>query len=179
MAIFADVGIGSAWRAVGVLAVAALAGVGCGSNTNPNPQLTFSTTDGGADARVGGGMGSGTASTTPGTSSSSTDGGRLLPDGGLDGLVAGTTFTQLFDTVFSVSCGGGDCHNPASRGGVSFFTELNGYNSVRGFVIPGDSAHSQLFFILANGQMPPNGPPLTPSQLAMVASWIDAGALNN
>jgi hypothetical protein len=178
MTTFADVGRGSAWGAAVVLA--ALAGVGCGSATNTYPQLTFSTKDGGADAAPGGGgTASGTARMSPGGSPSSPDAGRILGDGGLDGLVAGTTFSELFATVFSVSCAGGDCHNPGSHGGVSFFTELNGYNSVRGFVRPGDASGSELFLILANGQMPKNGPPLSPTELAMVASWINAGALNN
>ena len=181
MTTFADVGMGWVKLGVGMMAVAALAVASCGSNdVNPNPLISHATVDGGADGSTSGGSsGTAAAGTTPGTSPTPVGSGQSRRDGGVDGLLAGATFTDLYNNVFLVSCGGGDCHNPGSHHGVNFFTQQNGYASLIGFVVPGDAGRSRLYQILANGSMPPNGPPLSPAELAMVASWIDAGALNN
>jgi mono/diheme cytochrome c family protein len=46
-------------------------------------------------------------------------------------------------------------------------------------IVAGKSADSFLFEQVANGKMPKRGPKLTPDQLKIISSWIDAGAQNN
>lgn len=167
------------------MAALALAGAGCGSNDSVNtyPPLPSGNTDGGTDAAGGATARSRSAGATSGTSptpTTPTNPGLDRVDGGLDASVVGATFSQLYNTIFVVSCSGGDCHNPGSHGGVSFFTENNGYASLQSQVRPGDARGSRLYQLLLNGQMPPPPNPALPAtQLALIASWIDAGAPND
>jgi hypothetical protein len=156
----------AAWALVGTLA-----GTGCGDVTNPNPPLpSMSAADAGAPSR-----GVARASTRPGEDAGAADTGRrAVGDGGPT-----LGFSDLFATIFLPSCAGGDCHAPGARGDVSVLTELNAFNSLVRFVVPRNSAGSQLFTVLASGRMPPNGPRLSSSELADIAAWIDAGALND
>jgi mono/diheme cytochrome c family protein len=89
------------------------------------------------------------------------------------------TFASLYASIFVPSCSGGSCHDPGSQHGVSFVSQMTGYDSVRGMVTPRNAPGSELYTVLASGRMPPNGPMLSPDQLAAIASWIDAGASND
>jgi hypothetical protein len=161
-------------RVVGHLAAwalfATLASAGCGDVTSSNPPLpSAGGGDGGPPSR-----GVARASTRPGDDAGADGGRRTAVDGGPT-----LGFSDLFATIFLPTCAGGDCHNPGARGDVSVLTELNAYNSLVRFVVPGDSAGSKLYKLLAAGKMPPDGPRLSSSELAAIAAWIDAGALNN
>jgi mono/diheme cytochrome c family protein len=92
---------------------------------------------------------------------------------------AGPGFGDLYATIFLPSCSGGDCHNPGSRGGVNVLTELNAFNSLVTFVVPGNAAASRLYQIVVSGEMPRGGPRLSSTELADIADWIDRGAPND
>ena len=94
---------------------------------------------------------------------------------------AGATFTALYGTIFgTATCAGTLCHNPGIQKAVDFSTQANAYNSLKFEVVPGNSAGSALYKLLANGTMPPDpAPKLTADQLTAVAAWIDAGALDD
>lgn len=46
-------------------------------------------------------------------------------------------------------------------------------------IVPGDAGESILVQQLVKGKMPKRGPKLTPTQIQLIADWIEAGALNN
>jgi len=46
-------------------------------------------------------------------------------------------------------------------------------------VTPGDLSQSVLYLLVQSGQMPANGPPLTPVQVGTIRQWIEDGAPNN
>ena len=129
--------------------------IGCGSSDPPNPTPPSSYSTAGGDA---------------------TDAGK---DGAADPSASDATFTNLYVTVFSVSCAGANCHDPGTRGGMSFHTPQSGYASANAMVRPGDAPTSRLYQVLASGKMPKDGPPISQAQLQMIASWIDAGALDD
>jgi hypothetical protein len=157
----------AAWALVGTLSSA-----GCGDVTSPNPPLPSAAAgDAGAGAPS---RGVARASTRPGDDAGADGGRRMVVDGGPT-----PGFSDLFATIFLPSCAGGDCHAPGARGDVSVLTELNAFNSLVRFVVPGDSAGSELYKLLAAGKMPPDGPRLSSSELAAIAAWIDAGALHD
>ena len=164
-------------RRLGMLALApVLAAGGCGGATNPNPLLPPPSSDAGLPA--GGGSpaaGAAKASVAP-ASDAGTD-VRRRPLG--DASATGPGFGELFSTIFLPTCSGGDCHNPGSRGGVNVTTELNAYNSLVQLVSRGDALGSDLYRILASGEMPRGGPPLSSTELADIAAWIDRGAPND
>ena len=112
--------------------------------------------------------------------------------GGLAGGTAGSgekpaTFSQVYSMVLAVpssspsSCAGASCHIPGSgQSRVKFDTKSDAYKSLISLaVIPGDSAGSTLYTNLATGVMPMGRPMLSDALIALVASWIDAGALND
>lgn len=121
------------------------------------------------------------------------DGGSgVAGAGGLAGSTVGggerpATFSQVYSMVLAVpsssasSCAGASCHIPGSgQSKVKFDTKSDAYKSlVSVAVIPGDSAGSTLYTNLATGVMPMGRPMLTDALIALVASWIDAGALND
>jgi hypothetical protein len=132
---------------------------------------------GGAAGFVGGGGqpgGSGGATgVTASTRSSTTDGGNS-GDGG-----SAPTFTQLYSTVLTSYCAGSACHNPGSQKGISFASQSSAYSAISNRVIPGDGEGSSFFYTVNSGTMPPGGPKLSATNLAMIRAWIDAGALDD
>jgi len=92
--------------------------------------------------------------------------------GGTGGTTA--TFSQIYATIISPRCV--SCHN-ASRadGGV----RLHNYASVFGQVNVSNPQSSPLFNEVNSGTMPPAGNPLTPTQVSLILTWIQAGAPNN
>ena len=138
---------------------------------------------GGASGQSGrsGGTGDGgsgvAAATGQGGLAGGSDGGRENP----------ATFSQVYSMVLAVpsssasSCAGAGCHIPGTgQSKVTFDTKSDAYKSLVSLaVVPGDSAGSTLYTNLATGVMPIGRPMLSDALIALVASWIDAGALND
>jgi hypothetical protein len=125
----------------------------------------------GSGGRGGGAAGHGGA---PGTGTV-IDAGAPNPDAGPE------TFTYVYNNVLRVYCSDRNqpCHNPGSQRGVSFSTQALGYTFARRYVEPGNAIDSWLYYAVDVGYMPPTNP-LVPADLkAVLAAWIDAGALNN
>ena len=137
----------------------------------------------GTSGAVGrGGSAGGSSAGTNGRAGASGTGGR---GGGAGGSSAGgtggaaPTFTQIYDNILVVSCGGSQCHNPGSQKGVSFASQSSAYSSVSKLVTPGNGAGSSFYQTVNSGAMPPGGPKLSAANLALIQAWINAGALNN
>jgi hypothetical protein len=112
------------------------------------------------------------------------------PDGGSGVIDAGATdggavtFTQLYTTMFNnpayaSNCTGGGCHNPGTQKGLDFSTQAKGYTTAFAKVKAGVPASSKLYTVMMSGSMPQARPKIPAADLAKVASWINAGALNN
>jgi predicted CxxxxCH...CXXCH cytochrome family protein len=97
--------------------------------------------------------------------------------GGAGGSAA--TFTQIYQTILTVTCTRSQCHSPGKQAGVNFASQSSAYTSLKSRVEPGDAEASSFYALLNAGVMPPTGNNLTSAQLAEIASWIDAGATNN
>jgi hypothetical protein len=129
-----------------------------------------------------GGSAGGSSAGTNGRAGTSGTGGR---GGGGGGSSAGgtggaaPTFTQIYDNILVVSCGGSQCHNPGSQKGVSFASQSSAYSSVSKLVTPGNGAGSSFYQTVNSGAMPPGGSKLSAANLALIQAWINAGALNN
>ena len=130
------------------------------------------------------GSGSGTVGTTGiagspgrGGTSGTPDGGG--PDGGATDGGAAPTFTQVYTTILSVSCGGSSCHAPGTKGGVNFASQSTAYSTLKSKVTPGNGAGSNLYMLVNTGKMPEGKPKLSAANIALIKAWIDAGALNN
>ena len=112
----------------------------------------------------------------------------------LPGCPTGTpTLEEVQEDVFTLSCAFSTCHGNAQESDLGLtdsamsFSELVNVESfeipgeIR--VIPGDSENSLLYQVLDADvgvvrQMPVNSSG-TPKQKAMVAAWIDGGALDD
>jgi hypothetical protein len=88
------------------------------------------------------------------------------------------TFTQLYQTILSVSCTGSQCHNPGMQGGVSFASQSSAYAGVSTWLTPGNANGSTLYMLVNLGLMPP-GMKLPSTQISEIAAWINGGAKNN
>lgn len=79
--------------------------------------------------------------------------------------------------IFVSSCGKSGCHDAGSHkeGYV-----LDSYsNIVKRGIAPGSSSKSELYKVIASGEMPPRGNiKLTSDQIALIKQWIDEGAMN-
>jgi hypothetical protein len=113
-----------------------------------------------------------TSSPDAGTSAGANLGARA--DGG-----SPPTFTQLYNHILIVSCAGGACHDPGIQKGISFASQASAYSAVRNRVTPGNGEGSSFFYTVNSGKMPPGGPTLSATNLAMIRAWIDASALDD
>ena len=156
--------------------LAAVGQAGCADGTSVEPVLR---PDGGPQG-PGGGAGALAASGGTTGAGGQAGAGGLAAAGGVTGAAgaAVVTFTQLYQNILSVSCTGSQCHTPGTQGGVSFGSPASAYKALSRRVIPGDAEGSAFYVLLDTGQMPPTDN-LSAAALAQVASWIDAGALNN
>jgi hypothetical protein len=140
------------------------------------------TATGGSQA-TGGQQGSATGGNTQSGGSIGTGGsngtGGTVGTGGTGGTVATVTFTQLYQTILTVSCGGSQCHSPGTQGGVSFASQSSAYSAVKGRVVAGNANGSSFYTLLTSGKMPQGAAKLSTTLLNEVAAWINAGALNN
>jgi hypothetical protein len=115
----------------------------------------------------GGGMGAG--------------GGGAVVDAGLPPDTGAPTFTWLYDNMFHGYCSDRNqpCHNPGMNRGVSFSTRDRAFASVQFYVVPGDAFASDLYYFVSDGIMPPTNPRVPADLQALLAAWIDAGAIND
>ena len=87
-------------------------------------------------------------------------------------------------TIVEPSCATVSCHSAITRrGGVDLHDRETGYyNLVNGFYVypgnPGDSAVIALLNAQGSTRMPPDAP-MSEVDIALIASWITAGAPNN
>ncbi len=137
-------------------------------------KATGGTTGSGGTKATGGTTGMGGMVGTGGTKAT----GGTMGGGGAGGAAA-PTFTQIYQSILTVYCGGSQCHNPGSQNGVSFSSQSNAYNSVKSRVKAGNPNGSSFYTIITSGAMPPSGSRPTSAQTAEIAAWINAGALNN
>lgn len=93
---------------------------------------------------------------------------------------AEVSFQEHVLPIFVTRCG--ECHgddNPEEGLEVTSYRTLM-MGSIYGSVIaPGDPDGSYLFDQIESGKMPKKGDPLTPTQIAVIRAWIEAGALDN
>jgi hypothetical protein len=93
-------------------------------------------------------------------------------------------WSYISATIIEPSCATVSCHSSvAQRAGVDLHTRDIAWSSLTNghFVFPGDSAHSELTYLMhAQGsiRMPPDVP-LPEVDIDLIQRWIDAGALNN
>jgi len=87
------------------------------------------------------------------------------------------SFADDIQPIFDQNCI--SCHSGSLDPDL---TAGNSYNSLKGLIVSGDAASSELYQRLngTNGQnlMPP-GSPLAKAQIDLVGQWIDEGAKNN
>ena len=79
------------------------------------------------------------------------------------------------------SCAGSGCHNPGpGAAGITFDTQAHAYQTLlANAVVPGNAAKSVLYVNVSGGEMPKGRTKLSATLIALVASWINAGALND
>ena len=143
-----------------------LVGPGAGTSAGGVGAASSGGTANNAGASNGGGAGSG--------------GGGSAGVGGAGGSAAAPTFTMIYDTIITKSCGGAKCH--LKRGapyGYDFSSKTAASASWRADVVPKDGASSPMFQVLNFGIMPKDQPQLPLEQLYLVYDWINAGALDN
>jgi predicted CxxxxCH...CXXCH cytochrome family protein len=135
-----------------------------------------------ATSGAGGTAGTGGIAASGGTAGMRATGGSL-GTGGAGGQVgtggSAATFTQIYQTILTVTCAGSECHSPGKQAGVSFASQSSAFTSLKSRVVAGDAEGSSFYALLNAGVIPPIGNNLTPTQLAEVAAWIDAGATND
>ena len=91
---------------------------------------------------------------------------------------AGAASVPVWDgtiaTMLQENCG--TCHGPLASGGLvmSSYADIMAGSDDGPVIVPGDSANSLLISIQQAGEHPGQ---LTPDEIALLQSWIDAGAL--
>ncbi|MEP6652478.1 MAG: hypothetical protein ABJA82_03915 [Myxococcales bacterium] len=157
-----------------------------GQGIGGNGSGTGGTASGGRTGTGGvgtGGRGSGGAGTGgrgSGGNGAGTGGTEGSGDGGAGDGGPRATFTALYASIFGTSlCAGTLCHDPGMQKAVNLSSQSLAYSSLKFEVVAGDGSNSALYKLLANGEMPPDPPKLTPGQVEAVRAWIDSGGLNN
>jgi mono/diheme cytochrome c family protein len=87
------------------------------------------------------------------------------------------SFTKQIAPILVGRCN--NCHVTGTRGGFSMATyaSLKKGSTEGGTVFtPGKGEGSRLIEVLQSGDMPRNGGPLKPEEIALISKWIDAGA---
>lgn len=87
------------------------------------------------------------------------------------------SFTKQIVPILVARCN--NCHVANTKGGLSMATyaALKKGSTEGGTVFtPGKGQGSRLVEVLQSGDMPRNGGPLKPEEIALIAKWIDAGA---
>lgn len=90
------------------------------------------------------------------------------------------SFSRQIAPIFQQKCG--ECHGTETKeAGLDLSTyEAAMRGSEYGTVIEaGDADGSLLVEMVAAGEMPQDADPLPPEEIALIRSWIEAGATNN
>lgn len=94
------------------------------------------------------------------------------------------TWSYISAAIIQPNCATANCHSALSANSSVHLNDIQrGYEALVGrcFVIPGDSAHSELIALLngrGNLRMPPDSP-LPADEISLIAKWIDDGALDD
>jgi mono/diheme cytochrome c family protein len=108
-------------------------------------------------------------------------GGDLHTDGAID-----PSFADDIMPIFEESCV--SCHGepdesgfPYTEAGLSLmsYEDLMKGSEFGSVIEPGNPDDSYLLEMVANGDMPDEGDPLTVEQIELIRAWIEAGAENN
>jgi hypothetical protein len=110
-------------------------------------------------------------------------------DNGNGGNTGPISFSQQVAPIFQSSCGGSGCHINGAKNGVNLTTYAQVISS-RGaqygslVVLPGNASQSPLINKLGSNplfgiRMPDGKSALSSSQITLIRTWIDEGALNN
>ena len=89
-------------------------------------------------------------------------------------------FSTEIQPIFTANCSG--CHIASTRNNLSLsnYSSITSGNSSNGpVIIAGDHTNSLLWQYVNSGAMPPGNSNLTASQINLIATWIDEGALDN
>ena len=88
----------------------------------------------------------------------------------------GLSFMKEVFPIFSAKCG--NCHIRSAKGGFSIatFADLKKGSDAGTVFFPGKAQGSRLMEVLASGDMPRGGGPLSDAEMTTIAKWIDAGA---
>jgi hypothetical protein len=169
-------------------------GMGTGGTTGSGGRGSGGSTGSGGSSVGTGGSGSGGNAGLGGTTGTGGTSGRGGSGGqsgnqGTGGAAGGpaATFTQVYTMILDApsssksSCAGSGCHIPApGAAGISFDTQAHAYQTLlSNAVSPGNTAKSVLYTNISSGAMPQGRTKLSATLIALVASWINAGALNN
>ena len=106
------------------------------------------------------------------------DGSALLSDGDCINI----SYTATIQPIFTANCT--SCHITSTRNNLSLsnYANIMSGDSNNGPVIDidaGDHINSLLWQYVNSGTMPPGNSNLTASQINLIATWIDEGALDN
>jgi hypothetical protein len=135
-------------------------------------------------AGSGGGPGAAGSGGSPGAAGrggtvGTTSGGSAVDAGSKSDAASAPTFTEIYTTILLPFCSGSSCHDPGTAKGIGFASRSSAYTAVRARVKPGNGAGSAFFKTVNSGSMPRGAPKLSPTNLAKIQAWIDAGALDN
>ena len=103
-------------------------------------------------------------------------GSALLSDGNCTNI----SYAETIQPIFTANCS--SCHIESTRNNLSLsnYSSITSGNSDDGpVIISGDHANSLLWEYVNSGFMPPSSNDLTASQIGLIATWIDEGALDN
>ena len=152
---------------------------GTGGATDPSTGGgTDPGTGGSTDPGTGGGTDPGTGgSTDPGTGGATDPGPGGDTDAGDDPpTVEPVTFAAVYTILSAYDCA--DCHGFGSH---NYRTEDAAYSTVLSRITVGDGASSYLPRKIngeaGGGRMPPSGPRVSDTELDLIRTWIDDGAL--
>ncbi len=106
-----------------------------------------------------------------------------------DSNIPDVSYSTDVQPVLTASCGGSFCHINGAAGNVQLNSFSNATSSVgaqygSAIILPGDSSTSPLMDKLQSSprlgsRMPLGRSPLSETEITMIASWIDDGALDN
>jgi len=100
-------------------------------------------------------------------------------------LVAGRNYTNQNSQLTPYTNGRGYANSIGVQWNIPLFSgfsvssKANAYDTSQQFIIPGDANNSTLWEAVDFGDMPRNAAKLSDANIALIKSWIDAGAENN
>ena len=90
------------------------------------------------------------------------------------------SYSETIQSIFDTNCS--SCHITSARNNLSLSNYANimlGNSDNGPVIVAGDSTNSRLWQYVNFGTMPPGNNNLTESQIGLIATWIQEGALNN